>query len=42
VNHNMRKRGFKPVPYGKSAPRDAAKFYAFRAARRAKRLLNLF
>lgn len=41
VNHSLRKRGFKPTPYGKSAPRDAAKFYAFRAARRAKRLLNL-
>jgi cupin-like protein len=41
VNHSLRKRGFKPTPYGESAPRDAAKFYAFRAARRAKKLLNL-
>jgi cupin-like protein len=40
VNHRLRKRGFKPTPYGKSASRDAAKFYAFRAARRAKNLLR--
>jgi hypothetical protein len=41
VNHRLRKRGFNPTPYGKSAARDAAKFYAFRAARRAKRLLGV-
>jgi hypothetical protein len=41
VNHRLRKRGFNPTPYGKSAARDAAKFYAFRAARRAKKLLKI-
>jgi len=41
VNHRLRKRGFNPTPYGKSAVRDAAKFYAFRAARRAGRLLRI-
>lgn len=41
VNHSLRKRGFNPTPYGKSGSRDAAKFFAFRAARRARRLLGL-
>lgn len=41
VNHAMRKRGFNPTPYGKSALKDAAKFNAFRAARRAKSLFGL-
>jgi len=41
VNHKLRGRGFNPTPYGKHPSRDAAKFYAFRAARRAKRLLKL-
>jgi hypothetical protein len=41
VNHRLRKRGFNPTPYGKSAVRDAAKFYAFRAARRARKLLKI-
>jgi len=40
VNHRLRERGFNPAPYGKSARRDAAKFYAFRTARRAKKLLR--
>ena len=41
ANHGLRKRGFKPVPFGKSASRDGAKFFAFRAARRAKKLLHI-
>jgi hypothetical protein len=41
VNHSLRKRGFKPAPYGQSPLRDSAKFYAFRAARRARKLLRL-
>lgn len=41
VNHSLRRRGFNPTPYGKSPLRDAAKFHAFRAARRAKKLLHL-
>jgi cupin-like protein len=40
VNHNLRQRGFNPTPYGKSPFKDAAKFHAFRAARRAKRLFH--
>ena len=40
VNHGLRKRGFKPKPYGQSASSDAAKFYAFRAARRANKLFS--
>ena len=41
ANHAMRKRGFSPTPVGKSPLRDAAKFNAFRAARRAKKLLHI-
>jgi hypothetical protein len=41
VNHAMRKRGLNPTPYGKSPLRDSAKFHAFRAARRAKKLLHI-
>lgn len=41
VNHALRRRGFNPTPYGKSPLRDAAKFHAFRAARRAKKLLRM-
>jgi hypothetical protein len=41
VNRSLRKRGFKPAPYGQSPLRDSAKFYSFRAARRARKLLRL-
>lgn len=41
VNHTLRRRGFNPTPYGKSPLKDAAKFHAFRAARRAKKLLHI-
>src|SRR5712692_9929912 len=41
ANHGLRKRGFKPTPFGKSALRDNAKFFAFRASRRAKKLLHV-
>lgn len=41
TNHYLRKSGFKPAPYGKSALADSAKFFAYRAARRAQRLLRL-
>jgi hypothetical protein len=40
VNHTLRQRGFNPTPYGKSPLKDAAKFHAFRAARRAKKLFR--
>jgi hypothetical protein len=40
-NHAMRERGLNPAPFGKSALRDSAKFHAFRAARRAKKLLHI-
>lgn len=41
VNHELRKRGFNPTSYGKSALLDTAKFNAYRATRRAKRLLGM-
>ena len=41
VNDSLRRRGFNPAPYGQSALRDSAKFHAFRAFRRARRLLGL-
>jgi hypothetical protein len=41
LNNSIRRRGFKPAPYGQSALRDSVKFYAFRAARRARMLLGL-
>jgi hypothetical protein len=41
VNNRLRKRGLKPAPYGQSRWRDSAKFYSFRAVRRAGRLLGL-
>jgi len=41
VNHELRKRGFNPTPYGKSALLDNAKFNAYRATRRAKSLLGM-
>ncbi|PYT09039.1 MAG: transcription factor [Acidobacteria bacterium] len=40
ANHGLRKRGLKPTPFGKSLVRDDAKFFAFRASRRAKKLLG--
>ncbi len=42
TNHYLRKRGFKPAPFGKSVLRDEAKFFAYRATRRAKKLLHLW
>jgi hypothetical protein len=41
ANHGLRKRGFKPSPFGKSVSMDNAKFFAFRASRRAKTLLGV-
>lgn len=41
VNHELRKRGFNPTPYGKSALLDSAKFNAYRATRRAKSWLGM-
>jgi quercetin dioxygenase-like cupin family protein len=41
ANHRLRQRGFKPTPYGKSVSRDSAKFFAFRASRRVKRMLHI-
>jgi hypothetical protein len=41
VNNILRRRNFKPAPYGHSRLTDSAKFYAFRAARRARKLLSL-
>jgi hypothetical protein len=41
VNHELRKRGFDPTPYGNSAFLDSANFNAYRATRRAKSLLGM-
>ncbi|HJZ68330.1 MAG TPA: transcription factor [Blastocatellia bacterium] len=41
TNHYLRKRGLKPAPFGKSMLRDNAKFFAYRATRRAKKLFRL-
>jgi len=41
VNHELRKRGFNPTPYGRSALLDSAKFNAYRATRRAKSWLGM-
>lgn len=41
VNNILRRRNFKPAPYGSSRLTDSAKFFAFRAVRRARKLLNL-
>ena len=41
TNHRLRRRGLQPTPYGKSVPKDSAKYFAFRASRRARRLLHL-
>ena len=41
VNNILRRRNFKPAPYGRSRLNDSAKFYAFRAVRRARKLLGL-
>jgi hypothetical protein len=41
VNDSLRKLGFNPTPYGRSALRDSVKFHAFRAARRARKALGL-
>lgn len=41
TNHRLRRRGLQPTPYGKSVARDSAKFFAFRASRRARKLLHL-
>lgn len=41
VNNILRRRNFKPAPYGSSRLSDSAKFYAFRAARRARKLMGL-
>lgn len=41
VNHALRQRGFSPTPYGRSSIRDAAKFHAFRATRRVKKLFHI-
>jgi hypothetical protein len=41
VNNILRRRNFKPAPYGRSRFSDSAKFYAFRATRRARKLMGL-
>jgi len=41
ANHTIRKRGFNPAPVGKFPFKDAAKFSAYRAIRRAKSLLHI-
>jgi hypothetical protein len=42
VNHRLRRLGIKPVPYGDSALRDSAKYFAFRAVRRTGNLVGRF
>jgi hypothetical protein len=41
VNDSLRGLGIDPAPYGRSALRDSAKFHAFRAARRFRKMLGL-
>jgi hypothetical protein len=41
VNDSLRGRGFDPTPFGRSALLDSAKFHAFRASRRARKMLGL-
>jgi hypothetical protein len=40
TNAYLRKRGLTPVPYGQSDWRDTAKYFSYRAVRRAKHLLG--
>lgn len=40
TNNYLRERGMKPAPYGRSYLRDSAKFFAFRATRRAMKLFG--
>jgi mannose-6-phosphate isomerase-like protein (cupin superfamily) len=40
TNAKLRRMGLRPAPVGRSALRDSAKLFAFRALRRAKRLLG--
>jgi hypothetical protein len=39
TNERLRRLGLRPSPVGRSALRDAAKFYGFRAFRRARRMI---
>lgn len=41
VNHQLRRRGWRPTPPGQSHLRDEAKICAFRALRCARRLLRI-
>lgn len=41
ANASLRRMGLHPSPFGRSALTDAAKFYGFRALRRARRLLPI-
>jgi hypothetical protein len=41
TNNYLRQRGLTPRPYGRSRMTDTAKFYAYRATRRAKGLLGV-
>ena len=41
LNYGLRKRGLRPVPFGKSPLRDALKFNSFRIWRRLKGLVGL-
>lgn len=41
VNDSLRRLGLAPAAYGRSALRDSAKFHAFRAARRARKVFGL-
>jgi hypothetical protein len=40
TNAYLRKRGLRPLPYGQSHWRDTAKYFSYRAVRRAKHLLG--
>jgi len=40
TNAYLRKRGLNPVPYGQSNWRDTAKYFSYRAVRRARHLLG--
>jgi hypothetical protein len=40
VNHALRRFGVEPSPYGAAPARDSAKYFAFRAMRRARNLIS--
>ena len=42
MNHKLRRWGISPAPYGSAPRRDSAKYLAFRALRRTRKLISRF